>query len=62
MLDGDSDDTVSDQDLDMPDNPHREISSNTRRIMDQQFVCPHTPVSARTSWVWRTPLTMFCND
>jgi hypothetical protein len=34
MLDGDSDDTVSDQDFDMPDNPHREISGNTRRMID----------------------------
>ncbi len=40
MLDGDSDNTVSNQDLDMPDNPHREISGNTRRMMDQQFACP----------------------
>jgi hypothetical protein len=35
MLNGDSDDTVSDQDLDMPDNPHGEISGNIRRMMDQ---------------------------
>jgi hypothetical protein len=40
MLDGDSDDTNSNQDLDMPDNPHGEISGNTRRMMDQQFTCP----------------------
>jgi hypothetical protein len=40
MLDGDSDDTVSDQDLDMPDNPCGEISGNTRRMMDQQFAHP----------------------
>jgi hypothetical protein len=40
MLNGDSDDTVSDQDLDMPDNPHSEISGNTRRRMDQQFAHP----------------------
>jgi hypothetical protein len=40
MLDGDSDDTVSDQDLDMPDVPHGEISGNTRRMMDQQFAHP----------------------
>ncbi len=37
MLNGDSDDTISDQDLDMPDNPHGEISGDTRRMMDQQF-------------------------
>jgi hypothetical protein len=40
MLDGDSDDTKSDQDLDMPDDPHGEISGNTRRMMDQQFTHP----------------------
>ncbi len=40
MLDGDSDDTVSNQDLDMPDKPHREVSGNTRRMMDQQFTRP----------------------
>ncbi len=40
MLDGDSDDTVFDQDLDMPDNPHGEISGNTRRMMDKQFARP----------------------
>jgi hypothetical protein len=40
MLDGDSDDTISDQDLDMPDDPHGEISGNTRRMMDQQFTRP----------------------
>jgi hypothetical protein len=41
MLDvGDSDDTVFDQDLDMPDNPHGEISGDTRRMMDQQFARP----------------------
>jgi hypothetical protein len=46
MLDGDSDDTVSDQDLDMPDDPHGEISGNTRRMMDQQFARPtHVSVS-----------------
>jgi hypothetical protein len=45
MLDGDSDYTVSDQDLDMPDNPQGEISGNTRRMMDQQFACPtHTSI------------------
>jgi hypothetical protein len=37
MLDRDSDDTVSDQDLDMPDDPHGEISGDTRRMMD---ACP----------------------
>jgi hypothetical protein len=40
MLDGDSDDTNSDQDLDMPDIPHGKISGNTRRMMDQQFAHP----------------------
>ncbi len=40
MLDGDSDNTVSNQDLDMPDNPHGEIRGNTRSRMDQQFACP----------------------
>ncbi len=40
MLDGDSDDTISNQDLDMPDDPHGEISGNTRRTMDQQFAHP----------------------
>jgi hypothetical protein len=40
MLDVDSDDTNSDQDLDMPDNPHGEISGDTRRMMDQQFARP----------------------
>jgi hypothetical protein len=40
MLNGDSDDTNSDQDLDMPDDPHGEISGNIRRMMDQQFAHP----------------------
>jgi hypothetical protein len=40
MLDGDSDNTVSNQDLDMPDNPHGEISGDTGRMMDQQFARP----------------------
>jgi hypothetical protein len=40
MLNGDSDDTVSDQDLDMPDDPQGEISNDTRRMMDQQFAHP----------------------
>ncbi len=40
MLDGDSDDTDSNQDLDMPDNPRGEISGNTRRMMDEQFPRP----------------------
>jgi hypothetical protein len=45
MLDGDSADTDSRQDLDMLDNPHGEISGNTRRMMDQQFACPtHTSI------------------
>ncbi len=46
MLDGDSDDTDSNQDLDMPDNPHGEISGDTRRMMDQQFAHPtHASIS-----------------
>ncbi len=46
MLDGDSDDTVSNQDLDMPDDPHGEISGNTRRMMDQHFAHPtHASIS-----------------
>ncbi len=40
MLDGDSDGTVSNQDLDMPDDPLGEISGNTRRMMDHQFARP----------------------
>jgi hypothetical protein len=45
MLDGDSDDTVSNQNLDMPEDPHREISGNTKRMMDQQFARPtHTSI------------------
>jgi hypothetical protein len=45
MLNDDSDYTVSDQDLDMPDNPHGEVSGNTRRMMDQQFAHPtHTSI------------------
>ncbi len=40
MLDGDSDDTVSDQDLDMPNKPHGEIGGNTRRLMDQHIARP----------------------
>ncbi len=45
MLDGDSDDTDSRQDSDMPDNPPGEISGNTRRMMDQQFARPtHTSI------------------
>ena len=40
MLDGASDDTNSNQDLDMPHDPHSEISGNTRRRMDQQFAHP----------------------
>jgi hypothetical protein len=34
MLGGDSDDTISNHDLDMPDNLHGEIGGNTRRMMD----------------------------
>ncbi len=44
MHDGGSDDTDSDQDLGMPEDPHLEISGNTKRMMDQQFAC-HTQVS-----------------
>ncbi len=45
MLDGDSDDTDSNQGLDMPDEPHGENSGNTRRMMDQQFTRPtHTSI------------------
>jgi hypothetical protein len=40
MLDGEGDDTNSDQDSDMPDNPHGKISGNTWKMMDQQFACP----------------------
>jgi hypothetical protein len=40
MLNGDSDDTNSDQDLEKPDNPHGKISGNTSRMMDQQFARP----------------------
>ncbi len=40
MLNGHSDDTVSDQDLDMLDDPHGEISGNTRRMRDQHFAHP----------------------
>jgi hypothetical protein len=46
MLDGDSNDTNSDQDLDILDNPHGEISGDTKRMMDQQFARPtHASVS-----------------
>jgi hypothetical protein len=45
MLNGDSVDTISDQDLDMPDDPHGEIGGNTRRMKDQHFARPtHTSV------------------
>ncbi len=40
MLDGNSDDTNSNQGLDMPDDPHGKISGNTKRTMDQQFAHP----------------------
>ncbi len=40
MLNGDSYDTNSDQDLDMPEDPHGKISGNTRRMMSQQFSHP----------------------
>jgi hypothetical protein len=43
MLNGDSDDTLSNQDLDMLDDPNGELSGNTRRMMDQQFACPTHP-------------------
>ncbi len=46
MLNGDSDDTNSDQYLDMPANPQGEISGNTRRMMDHQFAHPtHASIS-----------------
>jgi hypothetical protein len=46
MLDGDGDDTNSNQDLDMSDNPHSKISGNNRRMMDQQFDHPtHVSIS-----------------
>ncbi len=45
MLDGDSDDAVSDQDLDISDDPHGEIIGDTRRKMDQHFARPtHTSI------------------
>jgi hypothetical protein len=47
MLNGDSDDTNSDQDLDMPDDPHGNISGNTRRMMDQQFARPTHVIVAK---------------
>ncbi len=40
MLNGDSDSTVPNQNLDMPDNPYGEIGGNTRRMMDQHFAHP----------------------
>jgi hypothetical protein len=40
MLDGEGDDTDSNQDLDMPDKLHGKISGVTRRTMDQQFAYP----------------------
>ncbi len=40
MLDGEDDDSNSNQDLDMPDNLHGKISGDTRRMMDQQFARP----------------------
>ncbi len=45
MINGDSDDTVFDQDLDMPNDPHSEISGNNRKKMNQQFAClTHTSI------------------
>ncbi len=45
ILDGDSDNTISNQDLDMLDDPHGETSGDTRRMMDQHFAClTHTSV------------------
>ncbi len=45
MLDGDSDDTISNQDLDILDDPDGEIIGDTRRKMDQHFARPtHTSV------------------
>jgi hypothetical protein len=40
MLDGKDDDSDSNQDLDMPEDLHGEISGNTQKMMDQQFACP----------------------
>jgi hypothetical protein len=40
MLDGEGDNTDSNQDLDMPDNLCGKISGDTRRMMDQQFARP----------------------
>ncbi len=40
MLNGEGDDTNSDQDLDMPDDPHAKISGDTQRMKDQQFAHP----------------------
>ncbi len=60
MPDGEDDDSDSNQDLDMPDNPHGKISGNTWRIMDQQFACPtHANIGKE---VWMTPSKMYCDD
>ncbi len=40
MLNGEDDDSNSDQDLDMPDDLHGKISGDTWRMMDQQFARP----------------------
>ncbi len=37
MLDGEDDDSHSNQDLAMPDDLHGKISGDTRKMMDQQF-------------------------
>ncbi len=44
MLNGEDADSNSNQDLDIPDDPHGKISGNTWRMMDQQFAC-HTHTS-----------------
>jgi hypothetical protein len=63
MLNGDSDDTISNQDLDMPDNPQGEISDRTRRMMDQQFAHPtHTSIGEDFFMGPEDTLTMFCNN
>jgi hypothetical protein len=40
MLDGEDDDSNSDQDLAMPDDLHGKINDNTWKMMAQQFACP----------------------
>ncbi len=46
MLDGEDDDSNSNQDLDMQDDLHGKISGDTWRMMDQQFARPtHASIS-----------------